>query len=197
MLINLLSNSAKFTEAGGIVVRVEVEPPPAPLSGRSRGSMDRGSAESAQGSGGARTPVGAPAEFANGGIGEIQHLRPSFSSIAGSASPEMHEAVGGFGGNRAAAVAAAAASVAALTQRPAAPSYCPDDGRGLVLGTASRLRFSVSDSGCGISQETLSKLFVPFSQADRSTTRIHGGSGLGLSVSRLSTRAIFLLRLWM
>jgi signal transduction histidine kinase/CheY-like chemotaxis protein len=49
------------------------------------------------------------------------------------------------------------------------------------------LLFSVSDSGIGITHEQQARLFQPFSQADSSTTRQFGGSGLGLSiVSRLA-----------
>jgi CheY-like chemotaxis protein len=49
------------------------------------------------------------------------------------------------------------------------------------------LLFSVSDSGMGITAEQQARLFLPFSQADSSTTRQFGGSGLGLSiVSRLA-----------
>ncbi|MBU0751475.1 MAG: PAS domain S-box protein [Gammaproteobacteria bacterium] len=48
------------------------------------------------------------------------------------------------------------------------------------------VRFIIEDNGIGMSEETISRLFQPFSQADSATTRRYGGSGLGLSIcSRL------------
>jgi PAS domain S-box-containing protein len=46
------------------------------------------------------------------------------------------------------------------------------------------IRFSVKDTGIGIKQEDSQKLFQPFSQAQESTKRLYGGSGLGLSISK-------------
>ena len=46
------------------------------------------------------------------------------------------------------------------------------------------LRFSVEDSGSGISQDDLQRLFEKFEQGDSATNRHYGGSGLGLAISK-------------
>jgi signal transduction histidine kinase/DNA-binding response OmpR family regulator len=54
----------------------------------------------------------------------------------------------------------------------------------VTAGEPGRIRFSVDDTGIGMTPEQAERLFQPFAQADASTTRLYGGTGLGLSICK-------------
>jgi PAS domain S-box-containing protein len=58
-----------------------------------------------------------------------------------------------------------------------------ESGKG-EIAREYKLHFAVRDSGIGIPQDRLSRLFESFSQVDASTTRRYGGTGLGLTISK-------------
>ncbi|MER9634944.1 response regulator [Mesorhizobium sp. M0228] len=50
--------------------------------------------------------------------------------------------------------------------------------------TTNRIRFTISDTGPGLREEDMERIFEDFEQADGTSTRTHGGAGLGLAISK-------------
>ncbi|MDL2216415.1 response regulator [Desulfovibrio sp. OttesenSCG-928-M14] len=72
-----------------------------------------------------------------------------------------------------------------------AVKFTPDEGRVTLRvelkgedATSVALRISVTDTGIGITEQQIARLFNPFEQADGSISRKYGGTGLGLTISK-------------
>lgn len=61
---------------------------------------------------------------------------------------------------------------------------------GLRRGPEAQLAIDVRDTGIGLAADNADSIFAPFAQADRSISRLYGGTGLGLAVSRQLARLL-------
>ncbi len=73
-----------------------------------------------------------------------------------------------------------------------ARKFTPSGGRISVLCEAEEetVTIRIADTGAGIAAEHVDRIFEPFFQVDRSHTRVHGGIGMGLAISRAWARAM-------
>ena len=71
-----------------------------------------------------------------------------------------------------------------FTERGEITVGCESEER---VGAAAKLHFYVRDTGIGMTAEEMARLFQPFTQADGSTTRKYGGTGLGLTICKRLT----------
>ena len=74
--------------------------------------------------------------------------------------------------------------------RPGDPGPAAQPGPAARPGDPVEVIVAVRDTGIGIPADRLERLFQPFSQVDSSTTRVYGGAGLGLVISRRLARAM-------
>jgi two-component system sensor histidine kinase/response regulator len=110
-----------------------------------------------------------------------QHSQPKGIELVSEVSPEIPSALRGDPGRLRQILVNLVGNAVKFTERGEVVVRASLDSRD--DGTMT-VRFSVRDTGIGIPMETQAKIFDAFTQADESTTRIFGGTGLGLTISR-------------
>ena len=109
--------------------------------------------------------------FQQAGVALLMHVAPNVAPVLLGDSARLQQVLGNLIGNALKFTPSGSVTVEAYPLPP-------------VKAGTQRVLFSVTDTGRGIADDMLKKLFEPFVQADEGFARKHQGAGLGLAISR-------------